>query len=223
MPSEPLPPSSEPSAPPPASESGHPPTPLWLTIVAVACASVSGAAIVLHVLGVPMYFVVDFLGPPSLVGLLVLGVYARRVRADVFFDRLIVGCWAGLVATLIYDVARYPIYASGLVHFNPFRSHPIFGELITGYDRKTWPAILVGWFYHFWNGFGFGVMYTVIAGRAWWVYAVIWALILEGAWLLALPSAVQLKLTWEALAVSLFGHGLYGVSLGLLSVRYIKK
>ena len=177
----------------------------------------------LHALDwLPMYFVVDVLGPPSLIGLLVVGVYARRVNADVFANRLLVGCWAGLAATLVYDVARYPIYASGLVHFNPFRSHPIFGEMITGYPRETWPAILVGWFYHFWNGFGFGVMYTVIAGRAWWVYAVIWALILEGAWLLALPSAVQLKITWEALAVSIFGHGLYGIALGLLSQRFIR-
>ncbi|QDU41286.1 hypothetical protein Mal4_56520 [Maioricimonas rarisocia] len=197
---------------------------LWLTVIAVVCGSVSGVALLLHAAGLlRMYFLVDFLGPVSLVGLLLCGVYARQVHADVFLQRLLVGAWASLVATLAYDIARYPLWKSGVFDFNPFRAHPLFGELITGQPAATWTAFLVGWIYHFWNGFGFGVMYTVVAGPAHWWYAVIWALFLEVAWLVALPSVVNLTVGVDAIAVSLIGHGIYGVVLGLLSQRFIRK
>lgn len=198
--------------------------PVWLTATAVLCASVSGAAIVLHALGwLPMYFLIDVLGPVSLIVLLLLGIRARRVHAHVFLDRLVVGLWAGLVATLAYDCIRYPLWKSGLFTFNPFASHPLFGELITGYPAGTWTSFVVGWLYHFWNGFGFAVMYTLIAGPARWWYAVIWALLLEVAWLTALPSVTGLTIGGQSVAVSLIGHGVYGVVLGLLARRFIPR
>ena len=194
-----------------------------LTAAAFLAASVSGLAILLHATGwLPMYFLVDVTAAPSLVLLLILGVIAARIDERVFLDRLIVGAWDGIVATLAYDGIRLLIRASNLISFNPFLSHPAFGRLITGLPEETSTAILVGWTYHFWNGFGFGIMYTVIAGNARWYYAVVWAMFLEIAWLTALPSALQLRLSPEVVAVSFTGHGAYGIVLGLLAQRFIR-
>ncbi|MBI5303985.1 MAG: hypothetical protein HY868_17755 [Chloroflexi bacterium] len=194
-----------------------------LTGAAFIAASVSGLAILLHATGwLPMYFLVDVTAAPSLVLLLILGVIAARIDERVFLDRLVVGAWGGIVATLAYDGIRVLIRASNLISFNPFSSHPAFGRLITGLPEETFTAIVVGWAYHFWNGFGFGIMYTVIAGNARWYYAVVWAMFLEIAWLTALPSALQLRLSPEVVAVSFIGHGVYGIVLGLLAQRFIR-
>lgn len=194
-----------------------------LTGIAFAAASVSIAALLLHVNGwLPMYFLVDVLGAPSLVLLLLLGIFAARIDARIFLDRLIVGAWGGIVATLAYDAIRLFIRASNLVSFDVFKTHPAFGRLITGLPETDMTAILVGWAYHFWNGFGFGIMYTLIAGNARWYYALAWAMFLEIGWLTALPGTFQLRLSPEVIAVSFIGHGAYGILLGLLAQRFIR-
>jgi hypothetical protein len=194
-----------------------------LTLTALVCTSVSILALLLHAVGLlPMYFLINVLGAPSLVLLLIVGIVAYRINEHVFFNRLLVGAWAGLVATLAYDLIRYLIWTGGIVSFNPFLSHPIFGRLITGYPEASSTAIRVGWAYHFWNGFGFGIMYTLVAGCACWYYALAWAMFLEIGWLTALPSTLQFKLNLAVVAVSLTGHGVYGVVLGLISQRFIR-
>ena len=194
-----------------------------LTVTALICASVSLVALLLHAAGwLPMYFLVDTLAVPSLVLLLVLGVIAHGIHERVFLNRLVVGAWAGLVATLAYDLVRLLLWKSGLFGFNPFFSHQIFGRLITGYAEQTRAAIFVGWAYHYWNGFGLGLMYTLAAGRAFWYYAVAWAMFLEICWLTALPSVLHFKLNTGFLVMSFIGHGAYGVALGLIAHRCVK-
>ena len=194
-----------------------------LTLAALVCASVGIAALLLHAAGwLPMYLLVDVLGAPSLVLLLILGVIAKRIDQRVFLNRLVTGAWAGIVATLCYDAIRYVIWATGLISFNPFLSHPIFGRLMTGQAETTSIAKAVGWAYHFWNGFGFGIMYTLVAGCARWYYALIWATFLEIGWLITLPSTLHFTLNSQFVVVSFIGHGAYGVVLGRLSQRYIR-
>lgn len=196
----------------------------WMTALAFVCASVSILALLIHAAGwLPMYFLVDILAAPSLVLLLALGVLARRIDQPVFLNRLIVGAWAGLVATLGYDAIRLVLWKAGVFSFNPFISHPIFGMLITGQPEESVVAQVVGWGYHFWNGFGFGIMYTLVAGPSPWYYALIWALFLEIGWLTALPSVLEFRLNPELLALSFIGHGVYGLVLGLLARRYIRE
>jgi hypothetical protein len=193
-----------------------------LTIAAVTCASISLIALLLHAAGwLPLYFMVETLSAPSLVLLMVLGVVAYRIHEFVFLDRLMVGVWASLLATLAYDLSRLLLWKSGIYTFNPFYSHVIFGKLITGLSATTCTVIATGWAYHIWNGLGLGLMYTLLAGRAHWYYAVIWALFLEVAWLLALPSVVHFKLNSGFVGMSLIGHCAYGTTLGLLAQRYI--
>jgi len=194
-----------------------------LTAVAFLAAAVSISALWLHIAGwLPMYFLVDVLAAPSLVLLLILGIIAARIDARVFLDRLIVGAWGGIAATLAYDAIRLMIRASGLISFDPFQTHPAFGRLITGFPENTLTALIVGWAYHYWNGFGFGIMYTLVAGNARWVYALGWAMFLEIGWLTALPSTFEFRLNPESVAVSFIGHGVYGVVLGLIAQRFIR-
>lgn len=191
---------------------------IMLTSLALTCVSVSGLALLLHAAGwLPMYFLVDLLAAPSLVLLLILGIVASQIDERVFLDRLIIGAWGGLAATLAYDLIRYLLWASGVVSFNPFLSHPIFGRLITGLPAEALVARIVGWAYHFWNGFGFGIMYTLVAGRAHWYYALGWAMFLEIGWLTALPSTLALRLNPELVTLGIIGHGAYGTVLGLIA------
>ena len=192
-----------------------------LTAVGVACAGFSGAALLLHAAGwLPLYFLINVLGAPSLILLFLLAGLAYRLDETVFLNRLVTGAWAGLAATLAYDAIRLGLRLANLIPFNPFQSHPAFGMLITGAPEASLLAQGVGWAYHFWNGIGFGIMYTLVAGRAHWLYALGWAAVLELAWLSALPSVLSLKLNLAYLATSAIGHGAYGVVLGLLSQRY---
>jgi hypothetical protein len=194
-----------------------------LVWVAVACAGFSGAALLLHAAGwLPMYFLINVLGAPSLALLLALGALAYRIEQYVFLNRLVWGAVAGLGATLAYDLIRLGLLTAGLIHFNPFLSHPAFGRLITGLAETTPTAIEVGWAYHFWNGIGFGIMYALVAGRSHWLYGLGWAAVLEIAWLTALPSVLSLHLNGEYLAASAIGHGAYGVVLGVACQRLIK-
>jgi len=194
-----------------------------LTIIAFLSASVSGLALLLHAAGwLPLYFLVDVLGAPSLILLLALGAVAQRINQSVFLNRLVTGAWGGLIATLVYDVTRLFLWQADIFKFNPFISHPIFGWMITGQPEETIVAQSVGWTYHFWNGVGFGIMYTMIAGPAHWVYAILWALFLEICWLTALPSVLQLRPNPELVAMSLIGHAGYGVALGLIARKYCR-
>lgn len=194
-----------------------------LTLIAFGSASVSILALLLHAAGwLPMYFLVDVLAAPSLALLLALGVIARRIDQPVFLNRLAVGAWGGLVATVAYDMVRLVLWKVGVFRFDPFISHPIFGWLITGFPEESLVAQLVGWAYHFWNGFGFGIMYTLIAGPAHWGYALLWALFLEVGWLTALPSVLEFRPNPELVALSFIGHGAYGAALGWIARKYIR-
>jgi uncharacterized protein DUF6789 len=197
---------------------------LLLTIVAAAAASTSAGALVLHALGLlPMYFFITVVAAPSLVLLLVLGIVAHRIHEQVFLHRLLSGVWIGLAATLAYDGIRLLLRAAGIFNFDVFFSHRIYGFMISGFPTDSGTALAVGWAYHFWNGITLAVMYTVVAGPMRWIYGLIWALLLEIAWLTALPSALNFTLSGQVIAVSLIGHSVYGIVLGVLSQRCIKE
>ena len=131
--------------------------------------------------------------------------------------------FAGLVATCAYDLIRLLIRESGLIAFNPFLSHAVFGMLITNAPQTSLTAIAVGWAYHFWNGLGLGLMYTLIAGPAPWYYALAWATVLEFAWLATLPQVLHLTVGTSFVIVGFVGHGAFGAVLGLISQRLVKR
>jgi len=196
---------------------------LLLTFIAVLSASASIVALFLYGANIlPMYLFIDSLAAPSLLTILILGIFARRINETVFLNRLVVGSWLGIVATAAYDAIRVPIWMSGAIRFNPFLTIQLFGQIITGDPTNSAVSIIVGWLYHYWNGFGFAVIYTLIAGPAKWYYGLVWALFLEVGWLLAIPPILHVTLGWQLVAVSLVGHGVYGTVLGTLSNRFVR-
>ncbi len=195
-----------------------------MSVVGAACALGSVVALVLYGFGrLPMYFLIDTLALPSLGLLLISGIVAKRINEEVFLNRLWIGVWGGLVATLAYDLVRFLIWKAQLITFNPFLTNQVFGLIITGYPVTSVSATIVGWVYHFWNGFGLGTVYTLLAGPAHWYYALIWALILELGWLAAMPTTLHFRLTSGFIAVSLIGHAAYGLVLGIIASRLIRE
>jgi hypothetical protein len=198
-------------------------TDLRLRVVGFLCASASLVSLVLHAAGfLPLSLLLNVLGAPALVLLLITGARARRIDAHVFLNRLVAGVGAGIAATAVYDVARLAMVRSGLFDYNPFISHGIFGHLITGRPTDDPVALAAGWAYHLWNGVGIAVMYTLIAGRAHAKYAVGWAMAMEAAWLVTVPSVINVKPHVQLVVVSIIGHLAYGAALGWAARRWVR-
>ena len=168
-----------------------------------------------------MNFVVSF-GPLPLSILLVGMVrWTRKADTTVFYRRLLLGLLFGLLATAAYDLLRLVLQTALPLHFNAFAIHPRFGALIIHQPRTTTAAIVTGWAYHISNGLTFALCWTLVAGRARWWYAVIYALILEGAMVAMYPTAFGLSTHTKAfLTVSIAGHATYGLVLGVLTQRW---
>jgi hypothetical protein len=164
-------------------------------------------------------------GPLPLMVLLV-GIASRMSRGQgrELWRRLLLGLAIGFIATLAYDAIRWVAYTGLQMTFNPFAVHARFGELITDQPRTSTTAIAVGWTYHFWNGITFGAVYALLAGRAPWVVAVVYALMLEALMVAIYPTAWGISRTHQSfLFLSILGHVTYGVVLGLLHQKYVAR
>jgi len=187
----------------------------------LACASTSIGALLAQFYGVAsMRLVAGAVFLPACAVLAVLSVTARRSHCDPFTQRLWGGLWAGWWATVAYDVWRAPFF---LLAMNPFKAHPLFGELLTGLPPHDLWAQIVGWLYHFSNGIGFGVMYAMTVRRPAVWSAVVWGVILElGMLLTPYREAFNIPLTSKFIFMSGSAHVVYGAVLGwYLKTRWI--
>src|SRR5947208_2678189 len=78
-------------------------------VFGLALASTSGSAILAHVFGpVPMTFTVPFVVMPTMALLISLILLRQRLyqRLHIFASLLMLGAWAGLGATVMYDIVR---------------------------------------------------------------------------------------------------------------------
>lgn len=136
----------------------------------------------------------------------------RRVNRDLV-QRLARGCWAGLLATFLYDVVRVPIVISGVP---VFKAISYFGTVFVGVPAPTLLSEVVGWSYHLSNGIGFALMYFLWVRTPRWWTAVIWGLVLEGVMLLTPYAEVfGYKLSRQFLAITIGSHVVYGLGLWL--------
>src|SRR5881628_1531821 len=71
---------------------------------------------------------------PSTVALVVLTVWARRTGRRELYDRIMGGLWAGLFASLAYDIARIPIAHAGIP---VFRAISYFGTVFLDQPKPT--------------------------------------------------------------------------------------
>jgi hypothetical protein len=161
-----------------------------------------------------------------------------RIKGDGQLWRVVwIGCAAGLLAAVAYDVFRLPfVFAKewGIESIVPpmklFKVFPRFGAMILGeaIEQPTYSAAahVIGWIYHFSNGAMFGVMYLAIIGdarRRHWAWAVAFALALElGMLFTPYPSVFNIPVTMRFVIVTVAAHAIFGAGLGF-SVRWFAR
>lgn len=175
---------------------------------------VSGFSLVLHILtGAPLWALLAALVAGGCIATARFVWAAPAARRD-WTMKVWVGFVVGLVATGAYDLARWLLVQVGGFHLSPFQALPLFGEALLGGlgDRTTRLVIGVG--FHLLNGITFGMAYTAWFGRRspWW--GIPFALGLEAFMLALYPGWLDVRSVRELTQVSIFGHFVYGLTLG---------
>ncbi|MFQ5709506.1 MAG: hypothetical protein ACE5HO_18775, partial [bacterium] len=80
---------------------------------------------------------------------------------------------------------------------------------------------VIGWTYHFSNGITFGIMYALFMRKRHWLWAIVWAFILETIAVLS-PFANIFALVGDyyKLGVAYMGYVAYGLPLGWLAYKW---
>jgi len=136
--------------------------------------------------------------------------------------RVWVGFVAGLVATAAYDLGRFVLVAALSLSFKPFDVFRLFGQLLVGADAPTAAVYSAGWAFHIVNGLGFSIAYTLVVRRPKVWSAVVWAFVLEACMALLYPSWLRIQALSEFYEVSVLGHALFGLGLGLTAKRMLR-
>jgi hypothetical protein len=196
-----------------------------LRVLVAVFSSLSVGAFLAHVYAdLPMPFTLSAFSLPALVATIGIAVWAKRAARIRFLRRLWAGVAAGAAAIAAYDLLRWFILLVTPSDFNPFRAHRPFGALILSTSPTTTSALVAGWTYHFWNGFAFAIMYTLLAGGARWWWGLCWAMTLETATILVYPDAFGISLrNWALIGTSLAGHAAYGFTLGVLARQWLRE
>jgi len=140
------------------------------------------------------------------------GYIKQRVKA---------GIVAGFLATAVYDLSRFALIKITGIHFWPFDIFDVFGKSLLGPSVEGWWVSAVGVGFHFLNGIAFGTSYAILFGTRGALAGVIWALMLETLMVVAYPRWLTIKFMEEFLQVSIFGHIMYGTTLGYLAKKFI--
>jgi hypothetical protein len=143
-------------------------------------------------------------------------VWARR--------RIVAGIVAGIVATAGYDLVRLGLVRFGGFTFWPFDIFAVFGRAFLG--PETDPVVLraAGVAYHFANGIGYGIAYSLVFGRRGPLVGLAWGMGLELFMVALYPGWLHIgALFGEFLSVSLLGHITYGLLLGTITQRLLAR
>lgn len=189
----------------------------WRVVLA-GCALTSIACLLLEFYGLlPMRIGIGCVFAPGAVGLLAFAGWGKT-RWPQLHRGVVIGAWAGLVATIAYDLYRVPFWAAGVPVFRPMTG---FGIMLVGADAARFWIESTGWLYHFSNGVTFGIAYALLFGPERWWRAVLFATGLEIAMLLTpYTAAFGFRLTATFIAVTLSAHLVYGVTLGVVGARH---
>lgn len=183
-----------------------------LALVPLVCAATSISSLLLYMAGVMPLRTAGL--AVLLPGMLVLVAFwvlvAFSDRGDLH-RRLLWGCWAGLLATFLYDLVRVPMVVAGVP---VFKAISYFGTVFVGVPAPTVISEIVGWTYHLSNGVGFALMYLLwVRVPRWWT-AVGWGLVLEGVMLLTPYAEVfGYKLSRQFLTITIGAHIVYGLGI----------
>ncbi|MFN8041443.1 MAG: hypothetical protein U0Q07_19655 [Acidimicrobiales bacterium] len=192
---------------------------LLLALAAVA----TGTALVVHVL-LDVSLLLAALALVTGTAAMAAVVWSRldpAGRADVR-RRVWVGLVAGVVATAAYDLGRFVLVAVLSLSFKPFDVFKLFGQLLVGVDAPLGAVYAAGWTFHIVNGLGFAIAYTIVVRRPKVWSAVVWAFVLEACMALLYPSWLRIQALSEFYEVSVLGHALFGIGLGLTAKRMLR-
>lgn len=126
-----------------------------------------------------------------------------------------VGVVAGFLATSAYDLSRFFLIEVTGIAFWPFDIFNVFGQALVGAGYSGPWVRLAGLLYHFANGIGFALAYTIVAGRRGAWAGILWALVLELMMVTVYPGWLDMRALDEFLQISVLGHLVYGAVLGL--------
>lgn len=171
------------------------------------------------------WYILDVIVPAVII-IALIWVYSTRHYSRLA-NRIGAGLAAGLIATI---VAGEPVRLLGVwMGWFPSDMPVMFGKWITGGMTESPLVTITGSVYHvLLNGSTFGLMYTLLAGRVHWVWAIPWLLFFETG-MMALPPVplmygpFGLYGAWPGLFIaSLLVHLAFGVILGLLTQRWVR-
>jgi hypothetical protein len=131
-----------------------------------------------------------------------------------------VGVIAGFLATSAYDLSRFFLIEVTGIAFWPFDIFNVFGQALVGAGYSGPWVRLAGLLYHFANGIGFALAYTIVAGKRGVWAGILWAMILELMMVSVYPGWLDMRALDEFLQVSVLGHIVYGAVLGY-SARWL--
>jgi hypothetical protein len=184
----------------------------------LACALPVGALLA-KVWGVAgMQDVALWIALPASVAVAAVWAWARRTGRDDIADALAIGFAAGLVASFAYDIARVPFAMSGMRVFGTISA---FGVWLLDARASNQVTELTGWAYHYWNGITFGVMYALMARGRHWIFAIVWACLIETVAIVSPFGRVfSIAGDYNAMSIAYMGHVAYGIPLGLMVQRW---
>ncbi len=131
------------------------------------------------------------------------------------------GFVAGILATSAYDLSRFFLIEVTGIAFWPFDIFNIFGQALVGAGFSGPWVRLAGLVYHFANGIGFALAYTIVAGRRGVWAGIVWAMVLEVMMVGVYPGWLDVRAINEFVQVSVLGHVVYGAVLGYSARRLL--
>lgn len=117
----------------------------------------------------------------------------------------------------MYDLGRVALVWAADLHYDPFKTFPLFGWLIMGAGATARTAWVAGTLYHVVNGLSFSVAYCLLRGGRHWLWGVGFALTLEAVMMAIYPFWLSVRPLSDFLIGSLSGHLLFGTTLGVVS------
>jgi hypothetical protein len=182
----------------------------WLRLACFLCCLSSGVALLAKVYGLleMRAFVLGVCLPCTLV----LLVVACSSRFHLIASDLAVGAVGGLIGTLAYDIVRIPALMAG---YRVYGAISVFGLWLLDAEKSSRFTELAGWSYNYFNGISFGMAYALLMRGRHWIFAVIWAFLLETIAVVS-PFGRIFGLRGNAaiLAIAFAAHIAYGVPLG---------
>lgn len=106
--------------------------------------------------------------------------------------RLWIGVVAGIALTVALDIFRFRGFMLGYL---PSDMPLLFGKEILGLGpgaEPTTPAYVLGYGYHFLNGIGFGVVFSLLFGKTPWYVAVLYSVVFVELGMMTLPPMAKM-------------------------------